>query len=173
MSTQEPPFKLPLKPGEHGFIFDDDNDHILKIHGRDPDQRQSRRDRIILCVNAHDRLVTIAREYRQVCDIERRKAEENGLDVVASSWADDIREIDDALADPAAAVTVTAMKNDLVNVFGLARLLKIPRKWLIDEADAGRIPFLRIGRGRRLYNVEAVTKVLAGRAAQGDAEDQP
>jgi len=53
----------------------------------------------------------------------------------------------------------------LRNVHGLARELNLPREWLIVEADAGRIPCLRVGR-RRLFNIEAVRRALAARAAQ-------
>ena len=47
----------------------------------------------------------------------------------------------------------------------LASSLGLPRKWLRDEADAGRIPCLRIGR-RLLFSLEAVQEVLAERAAK-------
>ncbi len=55
--------------------------------------------------------------------------------------------------------------NNLVNLPGLARVLHLPARWLKREADNGGIPCLRIGR-RRLFNVEAVKRVLAERAAQ-------
>ena len=52
----------------------------------------------------------------------------------------------------------------LCNLRGLAAELQLPREWLATEADAGRIPCLRIGH-RRLFNVEAVRRTLAARAA--------
>ena len=64
------------------------------------------------------------------------------------------------------------MESDsFVNVFGLARVLSLPHDWLRLEADAGRIPFLRI-RHQRFYNPDAVRKVLAERAAIGESAQQ-
>lgn len=48
----------------------------------------------------------------------------------------------------------------LFSIHGLSLALQLPRIWLANEADAGRIPCLRIGR-RRLFNLEAVRRVLA------------
>lgn len=60
------------------------------------------------------------------------------------------------------------MESDIfVNLFGLARVLSLPHDWLRHEADAGRIPFLRIGR-QRFYNPNAVRVRLAARAAVGE-----
>jgi hypothetical protein len=52
----------------------------------------------------------------------------------------------------------------LVNLHGLTRELRLPREWLRSEADAGRIPCLRVGR-RMLFCVQAVRTALARRAA--------
>jgi excisionase family DNA binding protein len=52
----------------------------------------------------------------------------------------------------------------LVGLFWLSKELKLPRDWLRQEAIAGRIPCLRVGR-RLLFNAEAVEKALAERAA--------
>jgi len=52
----------------------------------------------------------------------------------------------------------------LTNLTGLAAVLRLPRGWLATEADAGRIPCLRVGRRLR-FNVEAVRRALAERAA--------
>jgi len=41
-----------------------------------------------------------------------------------------------------------------------ARALKVPAQWLIDEADAGRVPCLRIGRGFVLFDTAAVEQAL-------------
>ncbi len=56
------------------------------------------------------------------------------------------------------------MSDALRNIHGLARELRLPREWLASEADAGRLPCLRIGH-RRLFNVDAVRRALAERAA--------
>ena len=59
---------------------------------------------------------------------------------------------------------------EIISLHGLARELKLPIQWLKVEADNGRIPCLRAGR-RRLFNFDAVVKVLAQRAAQGGKGD--
>jgi hypothetical protein len=54
-----------------------------------------------------------------------------------------------------------------VEPFSLNRLathLKLPRKWLRQEALSGRLPCLKIGR-KLLFNLAAVERVLAERAA--------
>lgn len=48
----------------------------------------------------------------------------------------------------------------------LATSLGLPRAWVKREADAGRIPFLRVGPTRRLFDVAAVRDALAKRAAE-------
>ena len=52
----------------------------------------------------------------------------------------------------------------LTTLFGLAQRLNLPVRWLRDEAAAGRIPCLRIGRAFR-FNPDAVERALAERAA--------
>ncbi len=52
----------------------------------------------------------------------------------------------------------------LVSVCGLANRLKLPAAWLKAEAEAGRIPSLRVGR-RLLFNASAVERALLARAA--------
>ena len=51
----------------------------------------------------------------------------------------------------------------------LALTLGLPHAWLRDQADAGAIPFLRVGR-RRLFNVAAVSEALTEHAAVSTAE---
>lgn len=58
--------------------------------------------------------------------------------------------------------------NRFVSLDEIARTLNLPAQWLKAEADAGRIPCLRAGR-RRLFNLEAVERSLANRAAAPDA----
>lgn len=53
----------------------------------------------------------------------------------------------------------------LLTALQLANELRLPASWLKTEANAGRIPSLRIGR-RLLFNSEAVVQVLMQRAAQ-------
>lgn len=59
----------------------------------------------------------------------------------------------------------------IVSLNGLSRELRIPRNWLKTEADTGRIPCLRVGR-KRLFNLAAVQRALAERAAQIETERQ-
>ena len=63
--------------------------------------------------------------------------------------------------------------DSLVNLFGLSRVLSISHDWLQNEADAGRIPFLCVGKRNRLYNPDAVRAKLAERAAQGESATEP
>lgn len=59
----------------------------------------------------------------------------------------------------------------LLTLHELARRLRVSASWLREESDAGRIPCLKAGR-RRLYNLEAIERVLAIRAA-GTAPETP
>ncbi len=52
----------------------------------------------------------------------------------------------------------------LLSLPKLATHLRLPRDWLYQEALAGRIPCLRIGR-KLFFNVAAVERCLAERAA--------
>jgi hypothetical protein len=54
----------------------------------------------------------------------------------------------------------------LLTLLELARELSLPWRWLRDEALAGRIPCLQIGRCLR-FEVGAVERALAARAAEG------
>jgi excisionase family DNA binding protein len=56
--------------------------------------------------------------------------------------------------------------NSLLSLPDLAASLRLPEGWLKAEADAGRIPHLRIGKRYR-FNREAVLHTLATRAASG------
>ena len=61
------------------------------------------------------------------------------------------------------------MKNgntQLLSLPALALALNLPETWIKAEADAGRIPHLRIGKRYR-FNSEAVVRTLAERAANG------
>ena len=48
--------------------------------------------------------------------------------------------------------------------------LALPGKWLRQEVDAGRIPYLQVGR-RRLFDLETVRAALAKRSAQEVADE--
>lgn len=55
--------------------------------------------------------------------------------------------------------------NQLVTLEELARRLPVSKRWLQQEAHAGRIPSLIAGK-RRLFNAEAVRAAIAERAAK-------
>ncbi|MCC7146261.1 MAG: hypothetical protein IT443_07420 [Phycisphaeraceae bacterium] len=66
----------------------------------------------------------------------------------------------------------TKRTSDLVPIYGLYRRLKstgIGLSWLKQEADAGRLPFLMVGK-RRLFNVAAIEAILLERAGKGGGE---
>lgn len=56
--------------------------------------------------------------------------------------------------------------SQLLSLPALAEALKIPQRWIKAEADAGRIPHLRIGRRYR-FNRATVVAVLSRRAGEG------
>ncbi|MHB1157674.1 MAG: hypothetical protein ACYC26_12675 [Phycisphaerales bacterium] len=59
--------------------------------------------------------------------------------------------------------------SELVNLSGLARRLRrfgLSKQWLKAEAEAGRLPCMRIGR-RLLFSIGAVEAALIRRAAEG------
>ena len=53
--------------------------------------------------------------------------------------------------------------DDLLNERGLAAVLQLPLRWIVNEADCGRIPCLRVGR-RRLFSLASVQAALIERA---------
>jgi excisionase family DNA binding protein len=60
----------------------------------------------------------------------------------------------------------------LVSLPALAQALNLPESWIKGEADAGRIPHLRIGKRYR-FSLEAVVRTLADRAAEsGEGVDR-
>ncbi len=56
------------------------------------------------------------------------------------------------------------MSSSVVTLSGLAAHFRLPRHWLRQQALAGRIPCLRVGR-RFLFNPAAVEEALARLAA--------
>ena len=57
--------------------------------------------------------------------------------------------------------------NNIVTLEELADRLRLSKRWLHQEAKAGRIPSLKAGH-RRLFNVDAVADVLGHRASQAN-----
>ncbi len=62
------------------------------------------------------------------------------------------------------------LNTQLLSLPALAEALRLPETWLKNEADAGRIPHLRIGKRYR-FNREMVVAVLAQRAAQTGSQE--
>jgi excisionase family DNA binding protein len=58
----------------------------------------------------------------------------------------------------------------LLSLPALAKALNLPEGWLRAEADAGRIPHLRVGKRYR-FNLGAVIHVLSERAAKDSSGD--
>lgn len=56
---------------------------------------------------------------------------------------------------------------DLLSLPALAKALNLPKEWIKAEADAGKLPHLRIGKRYR-FNHEAVVRTLTERAAHCD-----
>ena len=55
----------------------------------------------------------------------------------------------------------------LLSLPALAEALKLPQGWIKAEAEAGRLPHLKIGKRYR-FNHDAVVRALAARAAHGE-----
>jgi excisionase family DNA binding protein len=55
--------------------------------------------------------------------------------------------------------------SQLLSLPALAEVLKLPEDWIKAEADAGRIPHIKIGKRYR-FNLNTVVGVLADRAAK-------
>ena len=61
--------------------------------------------------------------------------------------------------------------SQVASVPQLARHLRVSQTWLRDEAAAGRLPAVPAGARNYLFNVEAVERVLAKRAALGETQE--
>jgi excisionase family DNA binding protein len=59
---------------------------------------------------------------------------------------------------------VAATPSDLTTLPALAAQLRLPREWLRAQAQAGLLPYLRVGR-RMLFSRQAVMTALARLAA--------
>ena len=60
----------------------------------------------------------------------------------------------------------------LLTLKGLGRRLGVPVRWLRAEAFAGRLPHIKAG-SQLLFNLEAVERVLAERAAATTEPNRP
>ena len=58
----------------------------------------------------------------------------------------------------------------LANLLETAEVLGVPAKWLKEAANAGKIPCLRVGKNKVLFDPDAVEQSMA-RLAQGDQHD--
>ena len=58
---------------------------------------------------------------------------------------------------------------DLLSLHQLALRLRLPREWLREEADAGRLPCLKVG-PRYLFSLRAVEDALAARAGAAETK---
>lgn len=59
----------------------------------------------------------------------------------------------------------------VVSLIELARRYRVPAAWLRREARAGRLPAIQAG-SQHLFNVEAVERALAERAARSAEEGE-
>ncbi len=64
------------------------------------------------------------------------------------------------------------MPDELLTIRQAAEQVNLPVRWLKAEAEAGRIPHLRIGR-RLMFNLQAVRKALLDRAEQTTPREIP
>ncbi len=58
----------------------------------------------------------------------------------------------------------------LYHIIGLAAELKLPAKWLKEQAQTGKIPCLKVGR-KMLFSLEAVKQALLDLAAEGHNDE--
>lgn len=64
------------------------------------------------------------------------------------------------------------MQRKLLSLGETAERTGLPVAWLTREADAGRLPCIRVGR-RRMFNLEAVLSALEARHESGSASTRP
>ena len=60
--------------------------------------------------------------------------------------------------------------SEVMSVRRLGRELRVSQAWLIAEANAGRLPAIPCGPKNFMFNVAAVEKCLADRAAKGEQQ---
>jgi hypothetical protein len=61
------------------------------------------------------------------------------------------------------------MEKKLHNLLACARIVGVPATWLKEQAKAGNVPCLRIGKRKLFFNINAVRSALENMAANGDA----
>ena len=59
------------------------------------------------------------------------------------------------------------MNEQLIQLNHMARRLRVPVRWLMEQAESGKIPALKTGK-TYLVNPEAVIDVLTRRAKEGE-----
>lgn len=64
----------------------------------------------------------------------------------------------------------SSMSTKFVRIETLARETNLPRLWLKQEADAGRLPHVLVGRSR-MFNLDLVLKALAERSTMPARRD--
>jgi len=57
----------------------------------------------------------------------------------------------------------------LISLPALAKELNLPKSWLKSEADAGRLPHLKVGKRYR-FNHAVIIRILAERAGRHEKE---
>lgn len=57
---------------------------------------------------------------------------------------------------------------EVITIAAMARRLKVPARWLKEQAETGHVPALRAGRRRWLCEPQAVVDALARLAAADD-----
>ena len=62
---------------------------------------------------------------------------------------------------------MTIRKKQLENLSSTAAKVGVPKKWLLEKANAGLIPHIYISNSRRLFNIAAVEEALLQLAAEG------
>jgi hypothetical protein len=62
--------------------------------------------------------------------------------------------------------------SDLLSLSRMARRIGVPAAWLRAQADAGRVPCLRVGK-RYLFHVCTVQEAVARMAANPNAKEGP
>ncbi|GAA4929110.1 hypothetical protein GCM10023224_05690 [Streptomonospora halophila] len=64
------------------------------------------------------------------------------------------------------------MSPDLLTDADVAQRLGVGERWVAEEAKAGRIPYIKLGRTRR-YKPEHVEQILADREQKPRADESP
>jgi hypothetical protein len=106
-----------------------------------------------------DRIRSLNRWVVWRCKKRKKSRLEPPLQVVRSS----------ASVDHPGTWPMSTQRETHLSLPGLASSLRVPKEWLKAEADAGRIPQLRVGQRYR-PNRDAVLRTIAERSAIGGEE---